>query len=123
MPSAPAAVPPLEYVRRFEPSDTWQATSGAADLPECAGSTPTPTFGVAPEGFDPSAAATTNVGGYAFDVNTFLGAGAYYDNATPIIGQNTITTNLEAGYFWNGHETLQHVVTSTTTFCCIKANA
>ena len=116
MPSAPAAVPPLEYVRRFEPSDTWQATSGAADLPECAGSTPTPTFGVAPEGFDPSAAATTNVGGYTFDVNTFLGAGAYYDNATPIIGQNTITTNLEAGYFWNGHETLQHVVTSTTTF-------
>jgi hypothetical protein len=84
------------------------------DLP--AGSTPVPTFGIAPEQSDPSAAAVTTVGGYTFDINTFLGAGAYYDNATPIIGQNTVTTNLEAGYFWNGHETLQHVVTNTTNF-------
>jgi hypothetical protein len=104
-------------LRRLDPANSWQATVGPAylqDLP--AGSTPVPTFGIAPEQSDPSAAAVTTVGGYTFDINTFLGAGAYYDNATPIIGQNTVTTNLEAGYFWNGHETLQHVVTSTTNF-------
>ena len=113
---AHAALPPLEGLHRLASTGSWQATLGTADVPESFGSTPTPTFGVAPQGFDPSAAATTNVGGYTFDVNTFLGAGAYYDNATPITGQNTITTNLEAGYFWNGHETLQHVVTNTTNF-------
>jgi len=104
-------------LRRLDPANSWQATVGPAylqDLP--AGSTPVPTFGIAPEQSDPSAAAVTTVGGYTFDINTFLGAGAYYDNATPIIGQNTVTTNLEAGYFWNGHETLQHVVTNTTNF-------
>ena len=113
---AHGAAPPLEGLHRLASAGSWQATLGTADVPEFFGSTPTPTFGVAPQGFDPLAAATTNVGGYTFDVNTFLGAGAYYDNATPIIGQNTITTNLEAGYFWNGHETLQHVVTNTTNF-------
>lgn len=113
---AHGALPPLEGLHRLASTGSWQATLGTADVPESFGSTPTPTFGVAPQGFDPSATATTNVGGYTFDVNTFLGAGAYYDNATPIIGQNTITTNLEAGYFWNGHETLQHVVTNTTNF-------
>ena len=56
------------------------------------------------------------MGGYTFDLNTFLGADAYYDAVTPIFGQNTVTTNLEAGYFWNGHETLQQVVTNTTNF-------
>lgn len=60
--------------------------------------------------------ATTTIGGGAFDVNAFLGASRYYDHATPITGQNTITTNLEAGFFWNGHETLQHVATNTTNF-------
>jgi hypothetical protein len=93
-----AASPVFDGARRLDPDGTWQATFGAiGDV-------------------DPSTTAVTSVGGYTFDVNTFLGAGAYYDHATPIIGQNTITTNLEAGYFWNGHETLQHVVTSTTTF-------
>ena len=61
-------------------------------------------------------AVTTSVGGGTFDVNAFLGADRYYDHATPITGQNTITTNLEAGFFWNGHETLQHVATNTTNF-------
>lgn len=74
------------------------------------------TYGSQSGDFDPSADATTSVGGLTFDLNTFLGAGAYYDHSTPIIGQNTITTNLEAGFFWNGHETLQHVVTNTTNF-------
>ncbi len=119
VPVSPAigAVPVIGGLRRLDPANSWQATVGPAylqDLP--AGSTPVPTFGIAPEQSDPSAAAVTTVGGYTFDINTFLGAGAYYDNATPIIGQNTVTTNLEAGYFWNGHETLQHVVTNTTNF-------
>jgi len=61
-------------------------------------------------------AVTTSVGGGTFDVNAFLGADRYYDHTTPITGQNTITTNLEAGFFWNGHETLQHVATNTTNF-------
>jgi hypothetical protein len=107
---ARAALPAVGGVGRLDPNATFQATSGDAGAAEG------PTAGTGPGGFDPSGAATTNVGGFTFDINTFLGAGAYYDNSTPIIGQNTITTNLEAGYFWNGHETLQHVVTSTTNF-------
>jgi MYXO-CTERM domain-containing protein len=55
--------------------------------------------------------ATTSVGGGTFNVNTFLGAGRYYTNATPINGQNTVSVNLEAGHVWNGHESLQHVTT------------
>ncbi len=55
--------------------------------------------------------ATTSVGGGTFNVNTFLGAGRYYTNATPITGQNTVSVNLEAGHIWNGHEALQHVTT------------
>ena len=110
------ALPSIEGVRRLDRADSWQATVGAAGMTELVGAMPTPTFGIAPDQFDPSATAVTTVGGYTFDINTFLGAGAYYDNSTPIIGQNTVTTNLEAGYFWNGHETLQHVVTNTTNF-------
>lgn len=60
--------------------------------------------------------ATTSVGGQTFDLNAFLGAGRYYTHTTPITGQNTISTNLEAGFFWNGHETLEHVATTTTNF-------
>ena len=77
----------------------------------------TGSYGIAPgNGFDPSAAATTTVGGGAFDLNALLGADRYYGHTTPITGQNTISTNLEAGYFWNGHETLAHVATNTTNF-------
>lgn len=61
-------------------------------------------------------AVTTTVGGGTFDVNAFLGANRYYGHTTGITGQNTVTTNLEAGFFWNGHETLQHVPTNTTAF-------
>ena len=77
----------------------------------------TATYGIAPSAeFDPSADATTSVGGGNFDLNAFLGADRYYDHSTPITGQNTISSNLEAGYFWNGHETLQHVATNATNF-------
>jgi len=65
---------------------------------------------------DPSASATTNVGGGTFDLNDFLGADRYYGHAIPITGQNTIATNLEAGHFWNGHETLAHVASTPTNF-------
>jgi hypothetical protein len=110
-----AAAPPVEAARRLEADRTWRAISPAADgVPSSV--TPGSSIDRFPAGLDPSATAVTNVGGFTFDLNTFLGAGAYYDHATPIIGQNTITTNLEAGYFWNGHETLQHVVTNTTNF-------
>lgn len=64
----------------------------------------------------PDGAATTGVGGGTFDLNAFLGTDRYYDHATPITGQNTIAFNLEAGHFWNGHETLAHVATNTTNF-------
>jgi hypothetical protein len=62
---------------------------------------------------DPSSQATTSVGSGTFNVNTFLGAGRYYGHTTPITGQNTIATNLEAGHVWNGHEALAHVTTFT----------
>lgn len=58
--------------------------------------------------------ATTAVGGFSFDLNELLGAGRYY--AAGITGQNSVTTNLEAGHFWNGHETLRHVPTDTLHF-------
>lgn len=73
-------------------------------------------YGIEPESPAPSTTATTTVGGGSFDINTFLGADRYYDHTTPITGQNTIATNLEAGHFWNGHEALQHVATTTTNF-------
>jgi len=50
-----------------------------------------------------------------FDVNGFLGADAYYDHSTPITGQNTVATSLEAGHIWNVHETLTHVSTFTNS--------
>jgi hypothetical protein len=80
-------------------------------------------YGLAEPG-DPSAGdATSTVGAGTFDINSLLGADRYYQHATPITGQNTITTNLEAGFFWNGHETLQHVVTNTTNFVADAAES
>lgn len=71
-------------------------------------------YGVEPSSLDgPSGLATTSVGGGTFNVNAFLGAGRYYGHTTPITGQNTITTNLEAGHVWNGHEALTHVTSFT----------
>ena len=55
--------------------------------------------------------ATTTVGGSTFDLNAAIGAGSYYAHSTPITGQGTVTTNLEAGHIWNGHNTLTHVQT------------
>ena len=82
-----------------------------------AAATYTGSYGIASDdAFDPSGNATTSVGGGTFDLNAFLRADRYYGNTTPITGQNTVTTNLEAGFFWNGHETLQHVATNTTNF-------
>jgi hypothetical protein len=81
------------------------------------GATVVGTYGIESFGvIDPASQATTSVSGGTFDLNTFLGAGRYYSHTTPITGQNTIATNLEAGHFWNGHETLQHVATNTTNF-------
>ena len=54
---------------------------------------------------------TTGSSGQTFDVNALLGATRYYEHSTPITGQNAVTTNLEAGHVWNGHETLRHVNT------------
>ncbi|MCH8513605.1 MAG: S8 family serine peptidase [Kiritimatiellae bacterium] len=54
---------------------------------------------------------TTGSSGQTFDVNALLGAYRYYGHSTPITGQNSVTTNLEAGHIWNGHETLKHVNT------------
>jgi hypothetical protein len=83
----------------------------------------TASYGVGPgfsdgdsSGMGPFGSAATSVGGSTFDVNAFVGADRYYGHTIPITGQNTITTNLEAGHFWNGHETLQHVATNTTNF-------
>ncbi|MFM6174497.1 MAG: S8 family serine peptidase, partial [Sphaerospermopsis kisseleviana] len=71
-------------------------------------------YGIEPGGVEgPLGQATTTVGSGTFDVNAFLGATRYYGHSTPITGQNTITTNLEAGHVWNGHEALGHVTTFT----------
>ena len=122
---SPTLAVPIESTRTLDAAVVRQAVSGEQGLRSTAmapSSTladagATMTYGVAPsDGFDPSADATTTVGGYTFDLNAFLGADRYYGASTPITGQNTITTNLEAGFFWNGHETLQHVVTNTTNF-------
>jgi hypothetical protein len=94
-------------------------------VPSAAADSVTASYGVAPGdwadtesvdpgGIDPGGNATTGVGGGTFNLNTFLGADRYY--AAGITGQNTISFNLEAGHFWNGHETLQHVATNSTNF-------
>lgn len=99
----------------------WQWAASAPWLPEGVESIPfgapgtiVATYGIAETGqVEPSADATTSVGGGTFDVNTFLGADRYYGHTTPITGQNTIATNLEAGHIWDGHEALTHVTTFT----------
>jgi hypothetical protein len=58
--------------------------------------------------------ATTAVGDSTFDLNAFLGANRYY--GAGITGLNTVTFNLEAGHFWNGHESLQHVASNANNF-------
>jgi hypothetical protein len=40
-------------------------------------------------------------------VNNIVGANTFYANG--ITGQGTVTANVEAGFIWNGHETLGHV--------------
>ena len=82
------------------------------------------TYGVESFGtVDPSSQATTSVGSGTFNVNTFLGAGRYYGHTTPITGQNTIATNLEAGHVWNGHEALAHVTNFTQSATAWGGNA
>lgn len=61
----------------------------------------------------PTSDFTSSVGNNTFNGNNFLGANTYYNHSTPITGQNTITTNLEAGHIWNGHESLGHVTNFT----------
>jgi len=97
------------------PAATTFSSADMADAVFLAGSLPAvPGEGTEPPA--PSGDATTGGGGGTFDLNTFLGADRYYGHTTPITGQNTIAFNLEAGHFWNGHETLQHVATNTTNF-------
>ena len=97
------------------PAATTFSSADMADAVFRAGSLPAvPGDGTEPPA--PSGDATTGGGGGTFDLNTFLGADRYYGHTTPITGQNTIAFNLEAGHFWNGHETLQHVATNTTNF-------
>jgi len=57
--------------------------------------------------------ATTGSGFPSFDLNAFLGADRYTGHTTSITGQNTVSTNLEAGHVWNGHESLGHVSSFT----------
>ncbi len=57
--------------------------------------------------------ATTGNGFPNYDLNAFLGATRYTGHTTAITGQNTVSTNLEAGHVWNGHETLGHVTSFT----------
>jgi hypothetical protein len=40
-------------------------------------------------------------------VNNIVGANTFYSNG--FTGQGTVTANVEAGFIWNGHETLGHV--------------
>jgi hypothetical protein len=71
-------------------------------------------YGLTPVPVDDAAgAATTVVGGGTFDIGALLGATRYYSHSTPITGQSTVTTNLEAGHVWNGHEALTHVTNFT----------
>ena len=99
----------------------WQWASSAPWRPDGGGGMPrgdpetiVATYGIAETGSAaPSSQATTSVGGGTFDINAFLGANRYYGHSTPITGQNTIATNLEAGHVWNGHEALTHVTTFT----------
>lgn len=132
--------------RRLDRTATWQASAGpgqwrpevaeargvlaAANLPRSQQETVELRAGVqpVPSGLDQSSPgsgrgspvavghATTGASGGTLDLNAFLGADRYYDHTTPITGQNTIAFNLEAGHFWNGHETLAHVATNTTNF-------
>ncbi|HVT28332.1 MAG TPA: hypothetical protein VHE81_10000, partial [Lacipirellulaceae bacterium] len=43
----------------------------------------------------------------SYDLNTLLGADRFYGNG--FTGTNSVMANIEAGYIWNGHETLSHV--------------
>src|SRR5262245_51004964 len=42
-------------------------------------------------------------------INEAVGAGAYYTQG--FFGTEAIIANIEAGYSWNGHESLQHLTT------------
>jgi|688.fasta_scaffold49054_3 hypothetical protein len=74
--TARAARPAINGLGRLDPTATFRATYGDTFLAADPEAVPPATFGDAPGGFDPSGAAVTNVGGFTFDVNTFLGAGA-----------------------------------------------
>lgn len=43
----------------------------------------------------------------AFNVNDLMGANRFYNAG--LTGTNAVMANIEAGYIWNGHETLGHV--------------
>jgi subtilisin family serine protease len=45
-------------------------------------------------------------------VNNFLGASKFY--SAGITGQGTVSSNVEAGHIWSGHQTMGHVTTFNT---------
>lgn len=45
--------------------------------------------------------------GGSVEINSFLGAERFYNAG--FTGTNAVVANIEAGYIWNGHETLTHV--------------
>ncbi|MEM9513156.1 MAG: hypothetical protein AAF978_10840, partial [Cyanobacteria bacterium P01_E01_bin.48] len=47
------------------------------------------------------------------DVATLIGADTFYNNG--ITGQGTISSNIEAGHVWNGHQALTHVSSFTNS--------
>ncbi|HEX3601588.1 MAG TPA: S8 family serine peptidase [Lacipirellulaceae bacterium] len=49
----------------------------------------------------------------AVDMNTLLGADRFYNAG--FTGTNAVMANIEAGYIWNGHETLTHVTQIPTS--------
>lgn len=88
-------------------------SSQPLSLAGLAGSEITAQFSTPP---DAESQITTSVGGNTFDLNAAVGANAFYQHSTAITGQNTVVFNLEAGHFWNGHESLQHVATTPSNF-------
>ena len=95
-------------------------TSSRADHAKHA--SPVMKFSVFPTGLltnprDPDESSSSRVhDGGGMHINHLLGAFRYYENTTSVTGQGTTTTNMGAGHFWNGHETLQHVETIDSNF-------
>lgn len=94
---APLLAQPLPWLLPLQESaglPTWLAVAATPSSPPEAG-----------------ANATASSGGQSVDLGVFLGANRYY--TAGITGQGSVTTNLEAGHLWNGHQSLSHVTSFT----------